>query len=101
MSASPLSRDLRAWAISLADLKRDTSTTLMGQSANRSRQVLACCSDKRVVGARIATCLPPITATKLARRATSVLPKPTSPQMRRSIGLPLVISSRTARIACC
>jgi hypothetical protein len=33
-----------------------------------------------------ATCLPACTALKAARRATSVLPKPTSPQIRRSIG---------------
>ena len=35
-----------------------------------------------------ATCLPSITARKAARSATSVLPKPTSPQMSRSISRP-------------
>jgi hypothetical protein len=39
-----------------------------------------------VVGASTATCLPPVTATKAARSATSVLPKPTSPQTSRSMG---------------
>ena len=34
----------------------------------------------------MATCLPPITALNAARIATSVLPKPTSPQISRSIG---------------
>ena len=99
MSASPLAMASRAALISLAVLKRDSSTIFTGQSAKRSFQVCACCSAKRVVGAMMATCLPPITAKKLARSATSVLPKPTSPHTKRSIGLPLVISWITAAMA--
>ena len=86
ISAWPLSRDSKACLISLADLNLDTSTILTGQSAKRFCHVVACCSDSNVVGANTATCLPPITATKLARKATSVLPKPTSPQINRSMG---------------
>ena len=99
ISASPLAIASRAALTSLAVLKRDSSTIFTGQSAKRSFQVSACCSASRVVGANMATCLPPITAKKLARKATSVLPKPTSPQTRRSIGLSLVISWITAAIA--
>ena len=99
MSASPLAIASRAALISLVVLKRESSTILTGQSAKRSFQVATCCSASRVVGANIATCLPPITATKLARRATSVFPKPTSPHTRRSIGVPLVISPMTAAMA--
>jgi primosomal protein N' len=39
-----------------------------------------------LVGTSTATCRPPWTDLKAARMATSVLPKPTSPQMSRSIG---------------
>src|SRR5438477_32096 len=39
-----------------------------------------------VVGTSMATCLPLCTALKAARSASSVLPKPTSPQSSRSIG---------------
>jgi hypothetical protein len=41
--------------------------------------------------------LPAMAATKAARSATSVLPKPTSPQISRSIGLPRIQSSNTSR----
>ncbi|MNR54623.1 hypothetical protein D3C85_1748450 [compost metagenome] len=70
-----------------------------GQSAKRSEKFWKCCSASRVVGTSTATCLPPITATKAARSATSVLPKPTSPHTSRSIGRPLVMSPITASIA--
>ena len=40
----------------------------------------------RVVGTTTATWAPDMAATKAARKATSVLPKPTSPQISRSIG---------------
>ena len=42
---------------------------------------------------------PSIAATKAARSATSVLPKPTSPQISRSIGRPAERSSSVASIA--
>ena len=57
-----------------------------GQSAKRSRKFARCCCTSSVVGASTATCLPACTATKAARIATSVLPKPTSPHTMRSIG---------------
>ena len=46
-----------------------------------------------------ATCLPAVTVLKMARMATSVLPKPTSPQTRQSMGVGrsmLALMSRTA-----
>ena len=84
-----------ALLISFADRNRDSSTTLTGQSAKRSVNVCACCSASSVVGHSKATCLPLAMDRKAARRATSVLPKPTSPQTRRSIGLPEVMSAST------
>ena len=42
-----------------------------------------------------------IAETKAARSATSVLPKPTSPQISRSIGRPELRSASTAAIAAC
>lgn len=80
-------------------LKRDSSTIRTGQSAKRSAKVCVCCSASSVVGDSSATCLPPSTAMNAARSATSVLPKPTSPHTRRSIGLPLVMSPITAAMA--
>ena len=58
-----------------------------------------CWRTRSVVGASSATCLPDMAATKAARSATSVLPKPTSPQISRSIGRPEAMSSSTASIA--
>jgi hypothetical protein len=54
----------------------------------RSAKVLKCWRASSVVGTTTATCLPSIAAAKAARNATSVLPKPTSPQISRSIGRP-------------
>ncbi len=48
--------------------------TRTGKSSKRSENVTKCCSASTVVGARIATCLPPSTASSVARSATSVLP---------------------------
>ncbi len=67
---------------------RDICATLIGRPAKRAAKFLACWRASRVVGTTTATCLPLIAATKAARSATSVLPKPTSPQTSRSIGLP-------------
>ena len=47
----------------------------------RWRKVSKCCCASTVVGASTATCLPSMTALNAARIATSVLPKPTSPQI--------------------
>ena len=49
---------------------------------------MKCWRASSVVGTTTATCLPFMAVTKAARSATSVLPKPTSPQMSRSIGRP-------------
>ena len=51
------------------------------------------------MGTSNATCLPPMTALNAARMATSVLPKPTSPQIRRSIGLGSSMSTLEAAMA--
>ena len=57
-----------------------------GTRASRWLKVVKCWSARTVVGTSTATCRPSLTALNAARRATSVLPKPTSPQTRRSIG---------------
>ncbi len=56
---------------------------------------MKCWRASSVVGTVTATCLPAITARNAARSATSVLPKPTSPQISRSIGRPSARSSKT------
>jgi hypothetical protein len=58
-----------------------------------------CCRASNVVGTTTATCEPAIAAMKAARNATSVLPKPTSPQISRSIGLPEAMSESVSAIA--
>ena len=60
-----------------------------------------CCLDKIVVGQRYITCLLLHTALNMARKATSVLPKPTSPHNKRSIGTLESISFKTSSIANC
>ena len=86
---------------SFGERKRDSSASFTGSSAKRSLNTLKCCSASSVVGTSTATCLPSAIATNAARSATSVLPKPTSPQTSRSIGLPAVRSAITASIAAC
>ena len=53
-----------------------------------------------MVGTSTATCLPLTTALKMARIATSVLPKPTSPANKRSIGVGRSMDSLISRVAC-
>ena len=101
ISIVPFSRPSRTCVLCLALLKRESSATRTGQAENRSLKVWACCSANRVVGQRIATCFPPMTAANAARRATSVLPNPTSPQTSLSIGLSAFMSSSTASMAAC
>ena len=101
ISIVPFSRPSRTCALCLALLKRESSATRTGQAEKRSLKVCACCSANRVVGQRMATCLPPMTAANAALRATSVLPKPTSPHTSRSIGLSAFMSSSTASMAAC
>ena len=94
-SASPVARLLRL----LRRTKRDSCRTRTGSPRNRSEKLLKCCRASSVVGAITATCIPDIAATKAARSATSVLPKPTSPQTSRSIGAPDSRSPSTSAIA--
>ena len=78
-SAEPTRRE--AWPISI------------GSPRKRSWKVRVCWRASSVVGAISATCLPFMAATKAARSATSVLPKPTSPQIEavhRAAGLQVV-----------
>ena len=53
------------------------------------------------MGTSTSTCLPAAADLKAARIAISVLPKPTSPQIRRSIGRGRSMSSATASMARC
>ena len=69
MSTRPSLMPSMAVATSLAERKRDSSTTRTGQSAKRSAKVWACCSASSVVGHSRATCLPLATARKAARSA--------------------------------
>ena len=71
---------------SAALLKRLSISIRTGYSLMRSLNVRKCCSASTVVGTSTATWRPPVTHLKAARMATSVLPKPTSPQIRRSMG---------------
>ena len=52
-----------------------------------------------VVGHSTITCLESCVALNAARRATSVLPKPTSPQTRRSMGFADCMSAFTSAMA--
>src|SRR6266568_3904236 len=85
-STSPTSKRRRTSVASASERKRDSMSTLTGNGWKRSRKVRKCCWASTVVGTRTATCLPSITALNAARTASSVLPKPTSPQRRRSMG---------------
>ncbi len=98
MSALPLSRFLMDCVLALPVLKRDKLSICMGQSAKRSRKVSKCCWANNVVGTNTATCLPFCTAMNAALNATSVLPKPTSPQTNLSMGRALIMSLTTALI---
>src|SRR5262249_48795452 len=80
-------------ANSLPATIRDACPIFTGKPRKRSPKVLVCWRDSSVVGAMMATCLPVIAVAKAARSATSVLPKPTSPQTRRSIGRPFATSA--------
>ena len=77
---------------------RETISTAIGRSRNRSLKVAVCCWASTVVGTSTSTWRPPVTAFSAARTATSVLPKPTSPHTSRSIGRSLSMSSVTASI---
>ena len=93
---------LFAWSmtalVSFAVLNRLSTSTVTGQSAKRSRNDSKCCCASSVVGTNTHTCLPLLIEANAARMATSVLPKPTSPQTNRSIGRGAFRSLRTASI---
>ena len=74
-------------------------STRQGSPFRRSRKVWKCWYAKTVVGTSTATCLLSATALNAARMATSVLPKPTSPHTRRSIGISRSISCFTSAVA--
>ena len=99
MSIWPSARPFLTSVASLAVTKRDSCATRTGRPSKRLANRRKCWRTSSVVGASSATCLPDMAATKAARSATSVLPKPTSPQISRSIGRPLAMSSSTASIA--
>ena len=101
MSSSPDLKAASAFFTSPADLNRLTMSTLTGRSAKRSRNVARCCWARMVVGTSTSTCLPPAAALNAARMATSVLPNPTSPHTRRSMGIGRSMSSVTSSMARC
>ena len=96
-SASPSLTFFRSAAVT----SRDAWPICTGRPRKRSVKVLVCWRASSVVGTTTATCLPFITVMKAARNATSVLPKPTSPQISRSIGRPVLRSFTVASIAAC
>ncbi|CRZ71112.1 Uncharacterised protein [Vibrio cholerae] len=87
MSTLPSATSCRICFCSLADLKRESTSTRIGKLAKRSRKFSKCCWASSVVGTNTATCLPLSVATNAARIATSVFPKPTSPHTKRSMAL--------------
>ena len=101
MSTEPSASPSLTFFNSAAVTRRDAWAISTGRPRNRSMKVLVCWRASSVVGTTTATCLPFITVMKAARSATSVLPKPTSPQISRSIGRPAARSSTVASIAVC
>ena len=100
-STLPAAKSRRICLTSAGLRKRETISTRTGKSAKRSRNVFQCCCARTVVGTNISVWRPASATAKAARTATSVLPKPTSPQTRRSIGRGASRSSFTASIAVC
>ena len=75
--------------VRLAPTRREAWATRTGRPEKRSLKVRKCWRASSVVGTTTATWRPARAAMKAARSATSVLPKPTSPQISRSIGVPV------------
>ena len=98
-STFPAAKSASTCLTSAGFRKRETISTRTGKSANRSRNVFQCCCASTVVGTSISTWRPSSATANAARSATSVLPKPTSPQTSRSIGRGASRSSFTASIA--
>ncbi len=99
ISTVPSASPVRVSSASFAPTKRESWRTRTGSPRNRSEKLLKCWRASSVVGAITATCIPDIAVTKVARSATSVLPKPTSPQISRSIGAPDSRSPSTSAMA--
>ena len=100
-STWPVRKSASTFLTSAGGRNRETVSTRTGRSRKRSRNVPPCCWARTVVGASTSTWRPPVTALSEPRSATSVLPKPTSPQTSRSIGRSSSMSSVTASIARC
>jgi len=96
MSISPRRVRSTISRTSWSERKREITSMRTGNPASRSRKVRRCCSESTVVGTSTATWYPSCTALNAARTAISVFPKPTSPQMMRSIGCPDSMSPFTA-----
>ncbi len=94
-SARPASTSF-AWALVRNRLRR---ATLTGNGAYRSVKVWACWLASSVVGTSTAAWYPSWTALNTARIATSVFPKPTSPQTSRSMGCGRSMSAVTSSMA--
>ena len=80
--------------------RREAWATFTGKPLKRSVKVLVCWRASSVVGTTTATCLPSSAAANAARSATSVLPKPTSPQIEtvhRPSGLEVASASHRSR----
>ena len=84
---------------SAGGVRRDSEAIRRPKPAKRLRKVSRCWRASTVVGASTATCLPESAAAAVARSATSVLPKPTSPQASRSIGRPEARSRKVSAMA--
>ena len=74
MSTDPSAMPSIVLRDSAGDWNRDSAATVTGNPAYRFANVAKCCCTSRVVGTRIATCLPSMTALNAARTAISVLP---------------------------
>ena len=98
-SIEPSARPANISRVSLVVQNRDSEAMVMGNSAILALKVLACCSARIVVGTSTATWWPLSTTLNAARMASSVLPKPTSPQSRRSMGRGCCMSDLMAPMA--
>ncbi len=103
--ASPVARSRRAWRRAAAPMEPVSRTTLVACSAPPSMPPCArspiisvmerwCCWARTSVGASMAACPPASTTASMARRATIVLPLPTSPWRRRCMGWSVARSSK-------
>ena len=97
-SIEPSFKPCKIVSVSLGVLKRFKEAILTPNCSNRASAVWKCCRQSTVLGHISAACLPAKTQRYTARNATSVLPKPTSPQSNRSMTLPEHISALISSI---